>query len=148
MFAAVALFVVAPFAGWWLPRNVSSYGPKVDNLFYVILAITGFFFILTESLLVYFMFAYAGGPGTRSHVFGHHYAENKVFWTSMFKNLFRPITAVIHNQHRLEVTWTLVPAVILLFIAFVQVNTWEEIKYLSRMPKPDEQPQYMEVSAR
>ena len=32
MTAAVLLFVVAPFLGWWLPRNVSSFGQKVDAL--------------------------------------------------------------------------------------------------------------------
>lgn len=148
MVAAAALFVVAPIAGWWLPRNVSTFGPRVDALFYIILAITGFFFILTEALLVYFMHAYAGGPGSREHVFGHHYAEKKVFWTTFFKRFARPVTAVIHNQHRLEITWTIIPAGILLFIAFAQVGTWEEIKYLSRMPKPNQQPQQIEVAAR
>jgi cytochrome c oxidase subunit 2 len=148
MFAAVALFVVAPFAGWWLPRNVSSYGHKVDNLFYVILAITGFFFILTESLLVYFMYVYAAGAGTQQNILGHHDAEKKVLWTSFFKSVFRPVTAVIHNQHRLELAWTFVPAVVLLFIAFAQIGTWEEIKYLSRMPEPGKNPQQIEVSAR
>jgi cytochrome c oxidase subunit II len=148
MTAAVASFVAAPFLGWWLPPNVSSYGPRVDRLFYIILWITGFFFILTEALLVYFLYTYAGDEGTPGHVFGHHYAEKKVFWTSAFKTLFRPVTVLIHDQHRLELTWTLVPAVILLYIAFAQVTTWEEIKYLSRMPKPDQQPEQIEVSAR
>jgi cytochrome c oxidase subunit 2 len=148
MFAAVVLFLVAPLFGWWLPRNVSSYGGKVDALFYIILAITGFFFILTEALLIYFMYSYAGEPGHPEHVFGHHYAEKKVFWTSFFKRIFRPVTAVIHNQHRLEVTWSLIPAGILLFIAFAQIGTWEEIKYLARMPKPDQQTQQIEVTAR
>lgn len=145
---AALSFVVAPFLGWWLPRNVSTFGSKVDNLFYLILAITGFFFILTESLLVYFLYTYAGEPGRREFVFGHHYAEKKVFWTSFFKRIARPITAVIHDQHRLELAWTFVPAVILLFIAFVQIGTWEEIKYYSRMPRPGQQTQLIEVSAR
>jgi cytochrome c oxidase subunit 2 len=140
--------VIAPFMGWWLPKNVSSYGHKVDNLFYLILAITGFFFVLTEALLVYFMYTYAGRPGRGEHVFGHHYAERKVFWTSFFKSIARPVTAVIHNEHRLEQAWTFIPAAILLFIAFAQIGTWEEIKYQSRMLEPGEHPQYIEVSAR
>src|SRR5690349_2591007 len=107
MTAAVALFVVAPFVGpgpngWWLPHNVSTFGPKVDMLFYLILGITGFFFIVTESILVYFMYAYAGGPGGHEHPVGHHYAEKKVFWTTFFKRIARPVTAIIHDQHRLE----------------------------------------------
>jgi cytochrome c oxidase subunit 2 len=58
------------------------------------------------------------------------------------------VSAVINNQHRLELAWTFVPAVILLFIAFAQISTWEEIKYQSRMPRPDQPVQQMEVSAR
>jgi len=145
MTAAALSILVAPWLGWWLPRSVSSYGGKVDNLFYMIWYITGFFFILTEALLVYFMWAYASDPRRPEPVFGHHYAEKKVFWTSFFKSAFRPVTAVLHNQHRVELAWTLVPAVILLFIALVQVKTWAEIKYPDDMPPPD---QVFEVNAR
>src|SRR2546421_2298851 len=77
MTAAVGLFIVAPFAGWWLPKNVSTYGPKVDLLFFVILGITGFFFILTEGLLVYFLYVYAGSEsGRREHGFEHRHAHD------------------------------------------------------------------------
>jgi cytochrome c oxidase subunit 2 len=148
MAATVLLWLVSPFMGWWLPKNVSSFGGDVDFLYYLILAITGFFFLLTEAILVYFMYTYAGGPGRRTHVVGHHYAEDKVLWTSFFKRMARPITAVIHDQHRLELTWTLVPGVILLLIAIVQIRTWENIKYQSKMPTPGQQTQQIEVSAR
>src|SRR5205085_1623118 len=124
MSACTLLFLVAPFVGWWLPKNVSVFGGRVDALFYFILAITGFFFLLTEALLVYFMYTYAGGPGGKEHVVGHHYAEKKVFWTSFFKSVARPVTRIIHDQHRLELAWTLVPGVILLIIAVVQINVW------------------------
>lgn len=120
MTAAVLIFVVAPFVGWWLPKNVSSYGGGVDMLFYLILAITGFFFILTEAILVYNMCKFAGGvPGEKAHY--------------------------VHGNHRLEVFWTIVPAVVLLLIAFLQIKTWADIKYQSTMPEPD---QLIEVSAR
>src|SRR5436305_5375091 len=114
MAAAAVSVVVAPFVGWGLPKDVSTYGHRVDFLFYLILYITGFFFILTEALLVYFMWTYASDPNRPEPVFGHHYAEKKVFWTSFFKSAFRPVTALLHNQHRVELAWTLVPAVILL----------------------------------
>jgi cytochrome c oxidase subunit 2 len=143
--AAVLLFVVSPFVGWWLPRDVSWWGADVDFLFYLILGITGFFFILTEAILVYFMYTYAGLPPGAEQPVGHHYAEKKVFWTTFFKRIARPVTAVIHNQHRLELFWTAVPAAILLFIAFAQVSTWADIKYHARMPIPD---QILEVRAR
>jgi cytochrome c oxidase subunit 2 len=146
MLACLGLFIVAPFVGWWLPKNVSSYGDKVDGLFYLILGITGFFFVLTEFLLVYFMYEYAGSPTRKEHLVGHHYAEKKVFWTSFFKSAFRPVSALLHDQHRVELAWTIVPAGILLYIAFAQINAWAEIKDPANMPaKPD---LALEVSAR
>jgi cytochrome c oxidase subunit 2 len=130
--ACLGLFIVAPFVGWWLPEGVSSHADEVDWLFYLILWITGFFFVLTEVLLVYFMWEYAAKPGSKEHVFGHGADEQRVYWTSYFKHLFRPVSALLHDQHRVEMAWTFVPAVILLLIAFVQVKAWADIKYQSR----------------
>jgi cytochrome c oxidase subunit 2 len=109
--ATFGIWVVAPFAGWWLPENVASFGGDVDYLFYVILGFTGFFFVLTEAIMVYAMWRFAHRPGEKSEY--------------------------THGNHRLEVFWTAVPAAILLFIAFAQVRAWEHIKYQSRMPPPD-----------
>ncbi len=120
--AETLLFVVAGFVpglGWWLPQHFSSYGPDVDHLFYLILAFTGFFFLLTEGLLVYAMWKYVAQPGQKS--------------------------TYTHGSHKLEVMWTIVPALILLFIAFAQVQAWAHIKYISRMPVPN---QVFEVTAR
>jgi cytochrome c oxidase subunit 2 len=139
MFACGALFVVAPFVGWWMPEGVSTHAWDVDKLFYIILFITGFFFILTEALLVVFMYQYAGRP-KGEHTFGHHAFEEKVFWTSWFKQAFRPVSALLHDQHRVELAWTLVPALILLYIAFAQISTWADHKYKSRMPVYEDKP--------
>jgi cytochrome c oxidase subunit II len=110
---------VSPFIpGWWLPRNVASFGWEIDYLFYVILAFTGFFFVLTEAILVWVMYRYAYRPGQKA--------------------------VYVEGNHRLEVAWTVVPALILLFIAFAQVKAWEHIKYMSRMPEPE---QIVEVMA-
>jgi cytochrome c oxidase subunit II len=119
---AVGLFAVAPFMGWWLPRDVSSFGGQVDDLFYLILWITGFFFILTEGLLVYSMYRFVGQPGRKA--------------------------AYVHGNHKLEVLWTIVPAAILVLIGVLQINTWETIKYQSRMPRPGRDTQQIEVVAR
>lgn len=109
--ATLLLWLVAPFFGWWLPENVSSFGDGVDNLFYIILGFTGFFFVLTEIVMVYAMWTFAQREGEKS--------------------------VYTHGNHRLEVLWTAVPAAILLFIAFAQVRAWEGIKYRSRMPEPE-----------
>jgi cytochrome c oxidase subunit 2 len=125
MLATVVLWCISPSMGWWLPQNVSTFGHQIDWLFYMILAVTGFFFILTEALLVYFMYKYAGVPGVRRLPMMSHTAERK-----------------------LELAWTIVPAGILLYIAVAQVSAWEEIKYYSSMPEPDGKTQQMEISAR
>jgi cytochrome c oxidase subunit II len=117
--AELILLIIAPAMGWWLPANVSTFGPEVDRLFYVILGFTGFFFILTEAILVYNMFAFTYREGHKSQY--------------------------VEGNNRLELAWTIVPAAILLYIAFVQIETWAEIKYQTRTPNPD---QIVQVTAR
>ena len=80
MFACGALFVVAPIVGWWMPHGVAEHTYDVDFLFYLILGITGFFYVLTEGILVYNMFRFDGQPGRKA--------------------------PFIHGSHRLEVLWT------------------------------------------
>jgi cytochrome c oxidase subunit 2 len=123
MAAALLLFIVSPFvSGWWLPPNVATFGPGIDNLFYLILAITGFFFVLCEALLVYALWRYAGQPGRKADY--------------------------VHGNHKLELIWTLVPGVILLLLAIVQINVWAEVKFQKNMPAPNRTTQQIEVLAR
>ena len=81
--ASFLLFLVSPFIpSWWLPRNVASFGWEIDYLFYVILAFTGFFFVLTEAILVWAMYRYAYRPGQKAvYVEGNHRLE--VAWLSV-----------------------------------------------------------------
>jgi cytochrome c oxidase subunit 2 len=116
--ASFGSFILAYGMGWWLPKDVSTFGYKVDFLFYVILALTGFFFVLTEAILVYNMWMFIG-PGRKAQY--------------------------THGNHKLEIFWTGVTSVILVFIAVAQIRAWEDIKYQTRMPAPD---QVFEVSAR
>jgi cytochrome c oxidase subunit 2 len=119
LLAEFVLFAVSPFVGWWLPKNVASFGGEIDYLFYVILVLTGIFYVLPCALLVYAMCRYAEKP------------DQKATYT--------------HGNHRLELLWTLVPAAILIFIAVAQIHAWENIKYQSRSPRPD---QIVQVYAR
>jgi cytochrome c oxidase subunit 2 len=114
-----ALTAASPWLGWWLPKNLCGFGEETDDLFYLILWIVSFFFLLTEGIMVYCLFRFAGQPGRKA--------------------------AYFHGAFTLELIWTVVPAGILLFIAFYQVSAWNRIKVASRMPAPD---QIMEVSAR
>jgi cytochrome c oxidase subunit 2 len=141
--AALGLFIVAPFVGWWLPRGESTHADGVDDLFYLILWITGFFFVLTEALLIVFMYRYASGDNGKRRVYTSS-APN------VYQRTFKPLTDLIHDQHRLELTWTIIPGIILLLIAFLQVEAWAQIKYTSRQPKFTEEtePLPIEVTAR
>ena len=121
LLAEFLLFAIAPAADWWLPHlaNRETFGKDIDNLFYVILWVTALFFVLTEVILVVGMWRFAGEPGRRS--------------------------VYVHGNHKLEMAWTLVPAAILLFIAFVQISAWADIKYTKQMRPPHH---IIEVSAR
>src|SRR5262249_46507818 len=134
-------FVVAPFFGWWLPEGVSTHSDSVDYLFYFILAITGFFFVLTEIILCVFMYKYASG-GDKS--------ADAPREPGVASQLVKPIANLLNDAHKVEMAWTIVPALILLYIAFIQVKTWADVKYQSRMPtlKENTTPLQLAVSAR
>ncbi len=95
---------------WRLPEGVSTYSPTIDHLFYLILAITGAAFVLTEALLFYFAFRYRRKEGVRA--------------------------TYTHGNNTLEVIWTIVPAVLLVALAFVSRNAWDMIK--GQIPPTDD----------
>lgn len=95
-------FVKADDWGLWFPPYVSTYGGDVDNLFNIILWMVAVTFVLTEVLLVYFFFKYS----SRS-------AKEPVY---------------SHGNHTLEMVWTAIPALLLLFVAFSQMGAWSNIK--------------------
>ena len=89
----------------------------------MILAITGFFFILTEALLSSSCIAIRRRilPILACPQFGSRYSQ--------------PLTNVFNTSYKIEMAWTVVPAVILVYIAFAQIDTWAEVKYKSRLNK-------------
>lgn len=140
MLACLGLFLVAPLVGWWLPAAHSTHAWNIDFLFYVILFVTGFFFILTEAILVAFMFRYGSQDDGTPPKPG----------PSVVGNLLRPVTGVLNEPHKIEIAWTIVPAAILLYIAFAQIGAWAEVKYQSRYQGfvGNKTPVVAEVSAR
>jgi len=92
-----------------LPKPISTYAENIDRLFYVILGLTGFFFLLTEGLLVYFLVRYRARPGEKAkHT---------------------------HGNHALELAWTFIPGLILFCLAVFQTGTWGSVKYRAEFPK-------------
>lgn len=95
-----------------LPKPISTYARSIDNLFYLILAVTGFFFLLTEGLLVYFLVRYRARPGGKAkHT---------------------------HGNHALELAWTFIPGLILFCLAVFQTGTWGDVKYKAKFPDESE----------
>ena len=90
-----------------LPEGVSSYSADIDWLFRLILWITGVIFVIVEALLVYFVIRYRHREGRRAHY--------------------------THGNNRLEVIWTIVPAVICVVLALLSRRLWADIK--QRMPE-------------
>lgn len=111
------LFFVYSRGKWWFPENVSTFGGEIDALFNQILWITGVTFVLTETALAYFLFRYGGGEGRARFV---------------------------HGNHAVEVVWTAIPCLILLFIAFSQMGVWKKVKFRSHFPQT---PVFAEVTA-
>ena len=51
---------------WWFPTNASSYGQEIDNLFVLILYITGATFFIVEIALVVFLIRYRARAGRKA----------------------------------------------------------------------------------
>jgi cytochrome c oxidase subunit 2 len=86
----------------WLPEDVSTYGQEIDSLFYLIYYITAATFILVTVLMVVFLIKYREQPGRRA--------------------------TYSHGNTTLEIIWTIIPAAILIVLAFMSASTWAKVK--------------------
>ncbi|MDT8341194.1 MAG: cytochrome c oxidase subunit II [Longimicrobiales bacterium] len=87
---------------WLLPESFSTFGQEIDRLYYVILWITGIVFVLTEGLLVLFLFRYRHREGGK--------AEHS------------------HGNTTLEMLWTAGTAVLVLGLAVASTSVWHHVK--------------------
>ncbi len=108
----VAVFAVAPSIDVWLPKDVSAHGKDIDSLFYFILALTGIVFLGTELLLFW------------------------LIWKNDVAARGEEKATYIHGNHTLEVIWTIIPAVLMLFLAIYQMNAWADVKMRRPVMKP------------
>jgi cytochrome c oxidase subunit 2 len=120
---AVVFFYIGPSMGWWFPGAAASpLGQQIDDLFYLILAITGVTFIGVHLVLGYILWKFGAVPGKKSHY--------------------------QHGSHTLEVVWSIVPAGILLFIALYQMDVWAAYRIKSRFNQEALANPLAEVTAR
>jgi len=88
--------------GVWLPFSASSYSEDIDFLYRVIFWVTTGMFVLTEGLLLIFCVIYRRRPGHRP--------------------------TYTHGNSTAEITWTVIPALMLVGLAIWQIPTWNDIK--------------------
>ncbi len=93
----------------WLPENVSTYGGDIDRLFHIIYYVTTITFFGVQIALLAFLFMYRDRPGRRA--------------------------TYTHGNTTLEITWTVIPAVLLAILALMSRTTWADIK--ARQPPSD-----------
>lgn len=79
----------------------SEHGAETDFMFWLTMAVTGFIFLLTNLLLFYFSWKYQKKEGN--------------------------IAKFYPDNTRLEVLWTIVPAIVLAGLVFTGLRTWNDI---------------------
>ncbi|MCR9115609.1 MAG: cytochrome c oxidase subunit II [bacterium] len=98
-----AIMGVGPLYDHWLPININRHGHVIDDLFMFILWLTGIIFVGTSFALFLFMWKYDAAKNQKPVVFSH-------------------------GSHTLEIIWSIIPAVVLFFIAIYQMNAWADAK--------------------
>jgi cytochrome c oxidase subunit II len=95
-------------SGWLLPPSVSTFGPELDSIYYFILWVTGVIFFLTEAALIYFSIRYRRRKGQTAHY--------------------------THGNTVVEIVWTTIPALLLIYMGIVSQDLWAQIRQPSRFP--------------
>jgi heme/copper-type cytochrome/quinol oxidase subunit 2 len=101
--AAAGRFLAADWK-YWLPPVYSEHGPSIDMLFVWIFWITTIIFFVVEGTLIVFLVKYRQRSDGRRATF-------------------------THGNTRLEMAWTLAPAVILIVLALATKRVWDRYRY-------------------
>jgi len=110
--AAWAADIGEGWGRWWLPPNRSEHGGGMDSLFTWIFWITMVTFILVELVLIIFIIKYRYRPERKKAVF-------------------------THGNTRLEMAWTIAPAIILAVLAMASKKVWDNYRYSPSADDPN-----------
>lgn len=100
--ALICTFGIASADGPWLPENISTLGERIDHLYRVIFVLVAVLFFLTEAALIWFIIRYRRRPDVK--------ASN------------------VSHSHLAEAIWSIIPGLILVFLAIYQWNAWADAK--------------------
>jgi len=104
---AAAALVASP-AGAWLLHPATPVAREVRTLFYKAVAVTAFFFILAEGLLLIAVLRFRAKPGVPA--------------------------ATWHENFKLEIVWTAIPAIAMVILSGPAFTT---MKYMETTPKSE-----------
>jgi len=114
--AAAAPALAADLRGgwgdWWLPPDRSVHGRGIDSLFNVTFWITMVTFVVVEIALIVFLIQYRHRPDKKKAIF-------------------------THGNTRLEMAWTLAPALILAGLAIANKGVWDRLRFNPDATNPD-----------
>jgi cytochrome c oxidase subunit II len=119
----VFIYGASPSVNIWLPPDVSESGHNIDHLFMFILWLTGIVFVATEGALFWFLWKYNAQSNPKPAKY-------------------------THGSHNLEIVWTILPSVTLLFIAIYQMNAWADSKIRNpsaTLPNGERDPNVVEI---
>ena len=97
----IVLVSVAYFFKYGLPELASDRGAQ-DTLYYIILALTGFMYVVVQCCIGFYLWKYR-----------HRDDAEASYW---------------HESHKLEMAWTIATAVVLIPIVFAGLVVWEDVK--------------------
>lgn len=109
-FLLLAFLVVGLFGVWYcneklkgkiLPESASDHGEKIDTMIWITLGITFFVFVVTQILLFWFAYKYQEKENRKAYFFPH--------------------------DNRLEVIWTVIPAIVLTVLVGFGLYYWFQI---------------------
>jgi cytochrome c oxidase subunit II len=113
---ASAIYYKNWMLGYGPHLSASEHGGRLDSLFNVTLFFTGIVFVITQILLFYFAYKYGGRRGRKAMFLAH--------------------------DTKLEVVWTIIPAVVMTFLVISGLDAWNEV-----MADVKEGEDYVEIEA-
>lgn len=94
-----------------LPESASEHGVEIDKMYDYTIYLTTFVFILTQTILFLFVYFY-------------RYDENR---TSFY----------FPHSNKLEMIWTVVPAIALVILVFMGISVWKDVFDFSKLEGKD-----------
>jgi cytochrome c oxidase subunit II len=94
---------------WGFPQNVSTFGAQIDATYGAIFYVTALAFVIVQGLLLYCIVRFRHREGRRA--------------------------VPTHGNTKLEILWTAVPLVGVLFVAYMSAAVWLDIKSAERIPR-------------